>query len=342
MATTSPILNTDQTISELPPTVTVIIVNFNAGAHLAATLRGLLVQTHSEFRAIIVDNASSDDSISAARVVVQDDTRFEFIVSETNLGFAAANNLAARQVKSIWLALLNPDAVPATDWLEQLMMATKRYPAASMFGSTQINQRNHALLDGAGDCYFAAGMAWRGGYGWPRIALPPEGEVFSPCAAAALYRRQIFLDAGGFDESFFCYLEDVDLGFRLRLRGHKAIQIADAIVFHWAGGAGGGSSDFARYHGIRNVVWCFVKNMPAMLFWPLVPVHVGVLTAYGVMAGLRGRGKVFLRSIRDSLAGLPAIWRSRNITQASRVVPWWSIAGALVWNPAALLTRRPR
>ncbi len=340
MATPSPILTTDQTMSELPPAVTVIIVNFNAGAHLTATLSGLRAQSHRKFRAIVVDNASTDDSISAARFVVQDDSRFEFIMSDINLGFAAANNLAARQAETIWLALLNPDAVPAINWLEQLMMATKRYPDVAMFGSTQINQQDHTLLDGAGDCYFAAGIAWRGGYGWLHTALPPEGEVFSPCAAAALYRRDIFQTLGGLEESFFCYLEDVDFAFRARLQGHRCIQARNASVYH-AGSvtSGGAGSDFARYHGTRNMIWCFVRNMPGPLLWPLLPFHVAAIALLWLKASNAGSRQAVGRGIRDAVSQLRTVWSHRNSIQTSRTVSSWDVAQWLVWNPITYARR---
>jgi len=340
--TPSPFPTHDQTINTVAPAVTVIIVNFNAGAHLAATLTGLRTQSHSDFRAIVVDNASSDDSIAAARHAVDGDARFEFITSRANLGFAAANNLAARQIDTTWLALLNPDATPATDWLEQLMAATKRYPDVTMFGSTQINQRNHALLDGAGDCYFAAGIAWRGGYGWPREALPDEGEVFSPCAAAALYETDTFCAIGGFEESFFCYMEDVDLAFRLRLLGYRCIQVRDAIVYH-AGSATSGGTDsvFARYHGTRNTIWCFVRNMPAPLFYLLLPFHISILLVLWLRACRSGMHGPVGRGIIDAVLGLAGPWAQRKRIQAARKVGTMQVAGWLTWDPIEYLRRRP-
>ncbi len=320
-----------------------MIVNYNAGAHLAATVTGLRAQTYSGFQTIIVDNASSDDSIVAARNTIHGDARFEFIMSQTNLGFAAANNLAARQINTTWLALLNPDAVPDTDWLEKLMEATQRHPNAVMFGSTQISQANPEILDGAGDRYFAAGIAWRGGYGWPRAALPSEGEVFSPCAAAALYSTEVFRAAGGFEESFFCYLEDVDLAFRLRLRGQHCIQVRDAVVHH-AGSitSGGGNSAFARYYGTRNMIWCFVRNMPGWIFYPLLPMHVAFVIALCLRAWLNGSGIPVGTGIRDAVRHIPAVWQQRRAIQSARTANILQVASALGWNLVEYLRRAPQ
>ena len=97
------------------------------------------------------------------------------------------------------------------------------------------------------------------------------GEIFAPCAAAALYRRAAFLEAGGFDEHFFCYMEDVDLGFRLRLLGYRCGYAPAAIVHHVGSGTTGARSPFTVYHGHRNLVWTYVKNMPTPWFWLYLP-----------------------------------------------------------------------
>jgi GT2 family glycosyltransferase len=145
-------------------------------------------------------------------------------------------------------------------------------------------------------------------------------EIFSPCAAAALYRRQALVDAGGFDEDYFCYVEDVDLGFRLRLAGHKAMYVPDAVVHHVGSATTGGKhSDFSVYHGHRNLVWTFVKDMPGILFWLLLPLHVLMNLTSILWFALQGRGGVIMRAKRDALLGLPKMWRKRQTIQSTRI-----------------------
>jgi GT2 family glycosyltransferase len=128
------------------------------------------------------------------------------------------------------------------------------------------------------------------------------------------------LEVGGFDEDYFCYVEDVDLGFRLRLTGHKAMYVPDAVVYHVGSGTTGGQhSDFAVYHGHRNVVWTFVKNMPGVLFWLMLPLHVLMNLVSILWFALQGRGGVILRAKRDALLGLPTMWRKRQCIQKTRV-----------------------
>ena len=199
---------------------------------------------------------------------------------EENIGFAAANNLAAARSSAGFIALLNPDAFPDPPWLEALLRAAGRWPQAAAFGSLQLSDQDPTRLDGAGDAYHAVGAAWRGGFGHPHRPLAGDRETFSACAAAALYRAGPWRAVGGFEPSYFCFCEDVDLGFRLRLRGWVTIQVADAVVRHIGGASTGSRSRFANFHGVRNLIWTFVRNMPGLLFWPLLPAHMALI---GVM-----------------------------------------------------------
>lgn len=320
----------------MPPTVTVIIVNYNSGARLARALACLAAQRFSDFEVIVVDNASTDGSMAA---IDRSALRLQVIANSKNLGFAAANNQAAKVATGEWLAFLNPDAYPEPDWLAQLMAATARYPHADAFGSTQINADDQTQLDGAGDGYHVFGLPYRGHFGWPVSTLPGEGECFAPCAAAALYRRATFAALGGFDESFFCYGEDVDLGFRLRLAGGRAVQVASARVLHEGSGITGRRSDFTLYHGHRNRVWTFVKNMPAALLWPALPFHLLLNVALLVRFIQLGAGRAYWRAMHDAVRGLGPVLKKRRAIQSARRAGLYEIARALTWSPLRALRR---
>ena len=124
---------------------------------------------------------------------------------------------------------------------------------------------------------------------------------------------------GGFDEDFFCYLEDVDLGFRLRLAGHRCMLVPDAVAHHIGSATTGGQhSDFAIYHGHRNLVWTFIKNMPGALFWLFLPWHLVMNLASIVWFSLGGHGRVILRAKLDALKGIPKMWRKRREVRRRR------------------------
>jgi GT2 family glycosyltransferase len=142
--------------------------------------------------------------------------------------------------------------------------------------------------------------------------------VFSSCAAAGLYSRRAFLQVGGFDEDFFSYHEDVDLGFRLRLQGFRCLYVPDAVVHHIGSAALGAQSDFALYHWQRNFIWSFIQNMPSAFLWEALPAHLMANIIYGVNYTIRGRGGVFLKAKMDALRGLSRALRKRQKIQKIR------------------------
>jgi GT2 family glycosyltransferase len=305
--------------------VTVVIVNWNGDRFLERCLSALLAQTVAPHEIILVDNASSDASLD----IVQRFPSVRLLGQNENLGFARGNNLAieAAAAESQWIALLNPDAFVEPCWLETLLLAVRDYPAFDVFGSKLVNAADPAVLDGAGDAYHVSGRVWRISRGEQMSFISEQvREVFSPCAAAALYRRKALLEVGGFDEDFFCYVEDVDLGFRLRLAGYCCLYVPSSVAHHVGSGTTGGQhSDFATYHGHRNLVWTYVKNMPAVLFWTFLPLHLAMNLAALLVVTLRGQGAVIFRAKRDAVLGLPKMWRKRGQIQRNRVVSWRAI-----------------
>lgn len=302
----------------------VIIVNYNSGFYLDRCLDALAAQTVRPRQVVLVDNASTDGSTDRAQRAFPE---LQIIRCAENLGFAAANNLAvARSEPSKWLALLNPDAFPAPNWLAALQQATQDYPHYAFFGSRLLNAENPDRLDGIGDCYHPSGLVWRRGHGDSAAEHDLQvTEIFSPCAAAALYQRTAFLEAGGFDERFFCYMEDVDLGFRLRLLGRRCLYIPTAMVHHVGSGTTGVRSDFATYYGHRNLIWTYVKNMPSPWFGLYLPAHLALNLLSLFQLWRRGQGRTALKAKMDALRGLPRVWRQRQWIQAQRRVGSWKL-----------------
>jgi GT2 family glycosyltransferase len=308
-------------------TVAVLIVNWNGGDLLDRCLESLAQQQRRPDHVIVVDNASSDDSLQRADRWLDG---VEVIRLSSNVGFARANNIAAASAHRFdFLALLNPDAFPEPGWLAALVGAAEREPTVAAFASQIRLAATPEYLDGAGDSYHVSGRAWRNGHQaswaeWPSA----DAEVFAPCAAAALYRRDAFEDVHGFDEGYFCYFEDVDLGFRLRLRGYRCIYVHSAVVRHVSSALRGYRSDFAVYHGERNAVWTFVKDMPAPLLWLYLPQHLALNIASLMYYPRRRQGKVVWKAKLDAVRGLPAVLRRRRQVQHERRVDVWALRRA--------------
>lgn len=323
----------------MPPHISVIIVNYNAGDRLQKCLDHLAAQTFTDFEVLVVDNASVDTSLEAARA---HPLTPQILAFEDNLGFAEGNNRAAAVATGEWLAFLNPDAYARADWLEQLVAATERYPNVDAFGSTQVSAEHQDILDGAGDAYGFIGIPYRSGFGKPLSTLPPEGECFAPCAAAAMYKANIFRQLNGFDSRFFCYGEDVDLGFRLRLQGGHVIQVKDAVVLHEGSGITGRHSDFSVYHGHRNRIWTYYKNMPAWLLWPMLPLHL-LFNVYLFFRFLvAGAAPAYLRGLTDAVKRLGQFREDRRAMAKHRKASINQIARTLTWSPLAIWQRKPK
>ena len=141
-----------------------------------------------------------------------------------------------------------------------------------------------------------------------------------------MYRLDVVKANEGFDEDFFCYVEDIDLAFRLRLKGYACLLVPDAVVSHMgAATSGSKTSTFAIYYGHRNMVWAFVKNMPGVLFWLLLPLHLLINLLSIAWFSYRGYAAIILKAKRDALLGLPMMWKKRKIIQSGRKISVFSI-----------------
>ena len=298
----------------------VVIVNYNGGELVEQALEALAAQTVAPERTIVIDNASSDGS---PQRIAECFPEVELLRLGRNAGFAAGNNAGVRAAEGCkWVALMNPDALPESTWLERLLEAARAHPEYGFFGSLLVRADDPEEADGTGDAYHVSGIAWRRDNGRPLAEAHLEpGEIFSPCAAAALYRRDVFLDAGGFDEDLFAYYEDSDLAFRLRLLGQRCYYEPTAVVRHVGFATAGEESSFTVFHSQRNLVWAWVKNMPTPLLLIYLPQHLLVNLLNMGWYTTRGQAGPVLRSKVAAVRGLPAVWRRRREIQSKRAVP---------------------
>lgn len=321
-------------------TVGLVFVTWNAEAFISRALAAVAGQTRPPDAVVIVDNASSDHTLAAIDEATRGwATPVHVIALPTNLGFAAANNRAVAQLASCDLiALLNPDAFPEPAWLATLLAAAAAHPEAASFASRLMLDGQPGRLDGAGDVCHVSGLVWRHGHTRPLATVPEAAEarpVFSACAAAAVYRRDDWTRAGGFDERFFCYAEDVDLGFRLQLAGRGCWYVPDAVAYHVGSASAGVGSAFAVYHGHRNLEWMFLKNMPAGLLWRYLPLHVAASVAGTAVFAVRGRAGSYLKAKWDALMRAGEFWQARREVQAARVASTTAISALLNRDPLA-------
>lgn len=299
------------------PIVSIVIINWNGQRVLSRCIDAVFAQSCTDFETIIVDNASNDSVVEELR----SDSRLEIVGLEQNYGFAAANNIGARIARGKWLALLNNDAFPTPEWLAELITIAEAQPPETFYAPRLVQANDSTKLDGEGDVYHVSGLAWRRNHNKNILeASNRVEEVFSACAAAALYPREAFIRVGGFDEDFFSYHEDIDLAFRLRLQGYRCLYVPTAVVAHIGSASLGKRSDFALYYGHRNLVWTFFKDMPTPLLQRYLPWHIAANLFFLIYYSLKGRTGVICQSKLDALRGLKNALAKRKIIQQSRRV----------------------
>ncbi|AOY57508.1 glycosyltransferase family 2 protein [Desulfococcus multivorans] len=325
-----------------PPNAGAIIINWHSWKHLTRCLAAIIRQETPFFRIVVIDNDDDDKPVEWFDVRSEN---FHYVKMDQNVGFAKANNIALEYLDDCeWIALINPDAFLEPSWLKHMLDAAAKNPDFSFFACRLVMANDPEFLDGTGDVYHASGLVWRDRHGMAQKTMSfADQEVFSPCAAAAIYRRDDLIAVGGFDEDFFCYIEDVDLGFRLRLNGHRCRFASDAIAYHVGSATtGGGHSDTAVYYGHRNMVWAFMKNVPGFLFWALLPWHL-LMNLVGVAVfAWRGQLRVILAAKRDALLDIPNMWKKRRAIQSQRkasiraiwnVMDKRTVPASAPWNP---------
>jgi len=271
------------------PAITVIIVNYNGEPYLNDCLRSLSCQTFTDFEVIVVDNGSTDTSLA---ILSSSFPWVRVIPLERNEGFAKGNNMGIRASSSKYVATLNNDTIVDKDWLTYLYEVAETDEKTGMVASKILLGRDGFEIDSVGMLIYPDGMSRQRGRGekdsgqYDRV-----DEVLFPSACAALYRRDMLRDIGLFDEDFFAYCEDADIGLRARIRGWRAVFSPKAVVYHLYSQTGGRYSVFKAYHVERNRIWVLLKNFPLnyIVTFPFYTFWRYIIQAYGL---LTGRGSV--------------------------------------------------
>jgi GT2 family glycosyltransferase len=303
--------------------VTVIVVNWNRKELLRACLASLRRQEGIRFETIVVDNGSRDGSADAA----QSEFGVRVIRNTENRGFCAANNQGIAAARGDFIALLNNDAEAGPGWLAALQRAFERSPDVGMAASKVLEWERPGFIDKAGHLIYPDGQNRGRGTGRPDSGqYDREEEVLWPDGCAAMYRKRMLDQIGGFDEDFFAYGDDAELGLRARIAGWRCLYVPDAVVRHHRGATLGKHS--ARRLALieRNRVLLAAKLFPWRLLW-LNPLYFALRVAAGAVAAARGegdtaafpgwRGKLaiaggLLLGDLDALRLLPRILRKRS------------------------------
>jgi GT2 family glycosyltransferase len=240
--------------------VSIVIPNYNGMPYLDECLKALSVQTYNKFEVILVDNGSIDGS---GGYVKKNYPWVQTIILDKNYGFSAAVNNGIEVSSGKFVVLLNTDTSAEVQWLQHLVDCISTDERIFSCSSKMVQYSNRHLIDDAGDGYTAIGWAYQIGHGRPSNLYSKKRRIFSACAGAGIYRKELLEKIGKFDETFFAYLEDVDIGFRASIEGYLNVFCPKAVISHIGSAtSGGGLNPFKIKLSARNNVYLIYKNMP--------------------------------------------------------------------------------
>jgi GT2 family glycosyltransferase len=301
---------------EAPPAMrcAIVIPNWNGGRWLVGCLDSVAAQTRRPDELVVVDGASSDDSLE---ILARHPAAPRVVELDENLGFGGAANRGIAAVEADAVALLNTDVVLAPDWLERALAALARHPRAAAVATKMVALDDPGRLDDTGDFLGRDGAAvQRGKFMRDRGQWDAPGEVWGACAGAALYRREAVSEVGGFDERFFMYLEDVDLALRLRLAGWDC-RYEPVVARHASEGSSRLLSRSLAGWVARNNVLLVAKAFP--LRW--LPLVLYRQAGYAWHAARAGQLRAHLAGLATTAPLLPAMWRERRALRRTARVP---------------------
>lgn len=278
-----------------PVQASVVVVNWNRRELLARCLESLATQADGvAFEVVLVDNGSTDGSLEMAHARFGSHSRFslQVIANTGNNGFCQANNQGIAVARGEFIALLNNDAEADANWLAALLGAFVGRPTLGMAASKILAFDDPKKIDKVGHLIYLDGQNWGRGHGEIDVGQYDQvEETLWPDGCAAMYRRGMLDEIGGFDEDLFAYADDAELGLRARIAGWGCLYIPAAVVRHHRGSTLGQLSTRRVELIERNRVLLVLKHFPGRLLWLNAAYYIARLAA-GMWAGATGRGEV--------------------------------------------------
>lgn len=276
-------------------------------------LQSLANQSYRDFEVVLVDNASIDNSVAAAREVSDRlGLDVKFIALPENKGFTGGNIEGLKHASGKFIALLNPDTEADSRWLEELVKAMNSRPDVGIVASKLI-VHNTDIIDTAGDGFSSLLKGFKRGEGENASLHNRREYIFGACAGAALYRKEMLDEIGFLDDDFFLIHEDTDLNLRAHLAGWKVLYAPTAIVYHKVRSLIGYMSDTAVYYTIRNKEFVIIKNIAIPVLLRCLPILVlGVITEFFYFAVRHRRPVLYFKAKLDALKMFPPMLKKRR------------------------------
>lgn len=266
--------------------ISIVIPNYNGKHFLKGCLDSILKQSFTDIEIIVVDNNSSDGS---REYLLDEYLQVRLVSLSTNTGFSPAVNEGIKLAKGEYVFLLNNDTELVEGCLESLFKFILKDNSIFSVNARMIQFYDRDYLDDAGDEYNCFGWAFKRGFNQSISTNKNSKRVFSCCAGASLYRKSVFDEIGLFDENFFAYLEDVDIGYRANCFGYKNYYCSEASVYHIISGTtGNAKSEFKTKLSARNNSYLIYKNMPVLqliINFPLIVLGIVIKALFFYKVG---------------------------------------------------------
>ncbi len=325
-----------------PDLVSIVIPNWNGKRFLPACLDSLAELNYPQVEIIVVDNGSHDGSVE---LLQESYPHVRLARFEKNTGFSVAVNRGITEARGEFVALLNNDTTVDSNWLSEMVKVMREHPEIASCGCKMLSYDDRTILDGAGDGYRRGGLPGRIGHREKDCGQFDQMRyILGACGGAALYRRTLFDDIGLFDDDYFAYLEDVDMGLRAQSAGYKCLYVPTAIMYHLGcGTTGSGYSPLVVKLSAQNNWNTIIKNVPGSLLLKFLPQIFYWQAYYFAVVIVRG-GQVlpYLHGTWNALKLLPRMLNKRNQIAAKRRVSAAYLEEMIVQSEKDLADSRQR
>jgi len=321
-----------------------VILNYNGKKLLDRCLTSVLNTKYSPFELILVDNASMDGSVEFVQRRFHGSNALRIIPNKSDLGCAEASNVGARLASGKYIVFLDNDTEVDSLWLSELVNVMETDPVAGAAQSKLLLMKERKTIDSSGDFVSCYGTVYsRGMYERDLGQYDRQEEVFSPRSAAMIVRKEALFSVGMFDPNFFFILEDVDLGWRMRLHGYRILFVPKSIVYHLSGASTRKRPKSLRvFHGVKNRLAMLLKNLELTNLARYLPGAITLAAASIVVYIILRRpmlGLAVSSAILWNLKHLKKTWIERIRVQSSRKVDDSQIVEAFLKRDSPPLIR---
>jgi GT2 family glycosyltransferase len=304
------------------PSVSIVIVNFNGRKLLRQCLSTLLETSYPEYEIVVVDNASTDESLAEIGKKFGSNPRIGIVKNSENVGHAEGCNIGAKMTSGKYIVFLDSDIeFNKKNWLSELVNVMEKEETVGVAQAKIVLTKNKNCLDYVCLTVDALGT-WAATYGSNEQDLKQNFEILAASSGCCIIRRDVFEQIGGFDGDYFIYDDDTDLSIRARLLGYRVLFVTSAVVIHRSGVLRG-VRGIMLYHSSKNRLYTVLKNYELRNVWwrfSVLAFFTFMVSVGFVVTGKNEEAKATLKGLLNPVRALPRIWKKRLLFQSKRCV----------------------